>query len=835
MLEIVNLLLIKINRYVGVSMNKIVIQIDGMSCASCSAGVTRALTTVDGVTEVNVNLLMGKVYIEFDENIISVPELEKIITNVGFEVVESINPEEPLISTKKLKINVTGMTCASCSSAVERALNKAVGVKSVNVNLASEVATVEFDAGETDSEKLKQVIINAGYGVEEKRRIDREDRQLQEAKIKMIIIWAVTIPIMLLMLPMFFGKEWISLDTHNLTSLILAAIGLAAVSRKTFVSAIKSVLYGSANMDVLITLGTGAAFVTGILAFFMDITSFAGIAAMIMAFHLTGRYIEVKAKGKASQAIKKLLELGAKTAIIETDKGEKQVPIETLKVGDIMLVKPGAKVPTDGVVISGNSTIDESMATGESLPVKKSAGDKVLGATINQNGFIKVKVEKIGKETFLAQIIKMVEEAQGSKVPIQEFADKVTAYFVPVVIVIALSAFASWFIFPETFNSISVWASQYLAWVNPEASTTTQAIFSMVAVLLIACPCALGLATPTALMVGSGMGAENGILIRTGAAIQTMKDVAIIVFDKTGTITKGKPEVTDIYSLNDNNEELISLAGSLEAKSDHPLGIAILNYIKEKSINYYNAEEFKTIAGRGLSGKVDNNLILLGNRLLLNESSIDYSSHTEIIERLESEAKTVILVAKNEEYHGLIAVSDALKDDSQQAIKELHDLGFLTAMISGDNQKTADAIAAKVGIGFVVAEVLPGEKVDQLKKFQENYGLVAMVGDGINDAPALKQADVGIAIGTGTDVAIESSDITIVQGNLSSVVQAVKLSQETFKKIKQNLFWAFGYNIIAIPLAFFGMLHPVIAEIAMATSSIAVVTNSNMLRRKKIS
>lgn len=816
-------------------MNKIVIQIDGMSCASCSAGVARALTKVDGVKEVNVNLPMGKAYIEFDESVISVSELEKIITNVGFEVVESVDPDKPLISTNKLKINVTGMTCASCSSAVERALNKTVGVKSVNVNLASEVATVEFEAGETDSEKLKQVIINAGYGVEEKKEVDRDVKQLREAKTKMIIIWAVTIPIMLLMLPMFFGKEWISHEAYNLIALTLAAVGLAAVGRKTFVSAFKSVLHGSANMDVLITLGTGAAFITGILAFFMDIASFAGVSAMIMAFHLTGRYIEVKAKGKASQAIKKLLELGAKTAIIETLKGEEQVPIEALKIGDIMLVKPGAKVPTDGEVISGNSTIDESMATGESLPVKKSSGDKVLGATINQNGFIKVKVEKIGKETFLSQIIKMVEEAQGSKVPIQEFADKVTAYFVPVVIVIALSAFASWFIFPETLSAISAWAAQFLPWVNQDAGITTQAIFSMVAVLLIACPCALGLATPTALMVGSGMGAENGILIRTGAAIQTMKDVAIIVFDKTGTITKGKPEVTDILALNDNKEELISLAGALEAKSDHPLGIAVLNYLKEKSINYYNATEFQTIAGRGLQAKVDKNQVMLGNRLLLNENSIDYSSHTQMIERLEGEAKSVILLAKNGKYQGLIAVSDAIKDDSQQAIKDLHDLGFLTAMISGDNQKTADAIAAKVGIDFVVAEVLPGEKVEQIKKLQAKYGLVAMVGDGINDAPALKQADVGIAIGTGTDVAIESSDITLVKGSLTSVVQAVRLSQETFKKIRQNLFWAFGYNIIAIPLAFLGMLHPVIAEIAMATSSIAVVTNSNMLRRKKIS
>ncbi|MFA7058002.1 MAG: heavy metal translocating P-type ATPase [Candidatus Cloacimonadales bacterium] len=816
-------------------MSKIVIQIDGMSCASCSAGVARALTKVDGVKDVNVNLPMGKAYIEFDEKIITVSEMEKIITNIGFEVVESVNPDEPKLNLNIIKLNVTGMTCASCSSAVERALNKTAGVKSVNVNLASEVATIEFEGEATDSEKLKQVIINSGYGVQEKAPIDRDEKQLREAKTNMIIIWAITIPIMLMMIPMMlFGVEWISHNTYNILALTMAAVGLATVGKKTFVSAFKSAIHGSANMDVLITLGVGAAFVTGILHFFMDIASFAGVSAMIMAFHLTGRYIETKAKGKASQAIKKLLELGAKTAIIETADGEEKVPIEALKIGDVMLVKAGAKIPTDGEVISGNSTIDESMATGESLPVKKSAGDKVLGATINQNGFIKVKVEKIGKETFLSQIIKMVEEAQGSKVPIQEFADKVTAYFVPVVIVIALAAFAVWFIFPDTLQSITVWAAKFLPWVNTDVSILTQAIFSMVSVLLIACPCALGLATPTALMVGSGMGAENGILIRTGAAIQTMKDVAIIVFDKTGTITKGKPEVTDIIAINNDKNELISLAGALEAKSDHPLGIAILNYTKENKLNQYSAEEFQTIAGRGLQAKVDKDLVMLGNRQLLNENSIDFTQHADIIDKLEGEAKTVILIAKNNKYHGLVAVSDALKDDSQQAIKELHNLGFLTAMISGDNEKTAKAIAAKVGIDLVVAEVLPGEKVEQIKKLQAKYGLVAMVGDGINDAPALKQADVGIAIGTGTDIAIESSDITLVKGSLMSVVQAVKLSQETFKKIKQNLFWAFGYNLIAIPLAFLGMLHPVIAEIAMATSSITVVTNSNMLRRKSL-
>ncbi len=816
-------------------MKKLIIKINGMSCASCSATIERALKKVEGLIDVNVNYPAGKAFVTYEPERIDVSYIEELITKVGYDVVESYDPEANQTSVNTIKLNVTGMSCASCSSAVERTLKKTCGVKAVNVNLASEIATIQIDSNLTNEKALKEAVINAGYGIQTEKALDNEAENLQAAKKRMIIIWAVTLPIMVWMIPMMlFGIMWPDHITHNIGVLLLASIGLFTVGMKTFKSAFKSLIHASANMDVLITLGTGAAYITGFLHFFMDIASFAGISAMIMAFHLTGRYIEVKAKGRASQAIKKLLELGAKTALIEEDGQEKEVPVESLELGQIMLVKPGSKIPTDGQIVEGATSIDESMATGESFPVKKVIGDNVLGATINQNGFIKVRVEKIGKETFLSQIIKMVEEAQGSKVPIQEFADKVTAFFVPIVILLALIAFASWLIFPDTLQAISLWASQYLAWVNPQANSLTQAIFATVAVLVIACPCALGLATPTALMVGSGMGAENGILIRNGAAIQTMKDVAVIVFDKTGTITKGKPEVTDIYSNSLSETQVMQLAASLESRSEHPLARAMINYCKTKNISFEQAKAFASHSGLGLSGQVKDKKIFLGNRKLLEEHAIDYQNYADRIDKLEKEAKTVILLADEKEMLALIAVADALKEDSGMAIARLHKLGFKTAMISGDNDKTAQAIAKKVGIDFVASQVLPDQKVEEIKKFQEKYGLVAMVGDGINDAPALKQANVGIAIGTGTDIAIESSDITLVKGSLMSVVQAIKLSQETFKKIKQNLFWAFAYNLIAIPLAFTGMLHPVIAEIAMATSSITVVTNSNRLRKRNL-
>jgi Cu+-exporting ATPase len=812
-------------------MAKINLKIDGMTCAACSAAIERALSKAEGVQQANVNFPAEKVYIEYQPQQIELERIEQIIEDLGYQVVQ----DKRDLASNVVNMKISGMTCASCSSAVERALRKSVGVQKAQVNLATETATVEIDRAATDYAQLKQVVENSGYSVVEKQAVDSSAEKYRAARRRMQIIWLVTIPIMLWMIPhMFWDVMWPNHFVYKVGMIVLAASGLFSVGQKTFRSAFKSLVHGSANMDVLIMLGTLAAFSTGILNFFMEIASFAGISAMIMAFHLTGRYIEVKAKGRASQAIRKLLEMGAKTAVIQAGDSEREIAIEDLQIGDIMLVKPGAKIPTDGIVISGKSTVDEAMATGESVPVKKQEGSKVLGATINQNGFIKVKVEKIGKETFLSQIIKLVEEAQGSKVPIQEFADKVTAIFVPIVIVLAALAFSSWLLFPDFLQAVSVWASQYLAWVNPEANTLTQAVFATVAVLVIACPCALGLATPTALMVGSGIGAENGILIRNGAAIQTMKNVQMIVFDKTGTITKGKPEVTDIWAVNGDEKDLLQSAAALETKSDHPIAVAILKFVEAQKWEIPTAENFDSIAGQGLQGELASAQLFLGNRKLLQAQEIDFGDYEAKISQWEAEAKTVILLARADKFLGMIAIADAIKPDSISAISQLHELGFKTAIISGDNRKTAQAMAAQVKIDYVVSEVMPQQKVDEIKQLQNKYGMVAMVGDGINDAPALKQADVGIALGTGTDIAIESADITIVKGQLNSVVEAVKLSQATFGKIKQNLFWAFAYNLIAIPLAFLGMLHPVIAEIAMATSSITVVTNANLLRRVKL-
>ena len=811
------------------SKNSISLKIKGMSCASCSTAIEKALNKESSVKTAKVNFPMEKAYVEYDSDKIDADKIQKIVKETGYDIADE--------DSKEVKIKITGMTCASCSAAVEKSLKKAKGVKKANVNLASEIATIKIKGTETNYNDLKSVVENTGYGVAEVREDKQNEQEMEKykkAKNRMIAIWAVTIPIMLWMIPeMFFGIAWPNELVYKLGMIILASVGLFTVGLKTYTSAFNSLIHGSANMDVLIMLGTGAALLTGFLNFFIEVASFAGIAAMIMAFHLTGRYIEAKAKGKASQAIRKLLELGAKTAVVERNDTEEEIPVSDLKIGDIMIVKAGAKIPTDGTVIEGKSTVDESMATGESVPVKKKKNDKVLGATINQNGLIKVKAEKIGKDTFLSQVIKMVEEAQGSKVPIQEFADKVTAIFVPIVIALAVLTFLSWITFPSFFQNLSQWAAQFVTWINPEANVLTQAVFATVAVLVIACPCALGLATPTALMVGSGIGAKNGILIRNGAAIQTMKDIKVILFDKTGTITKGKPEVTDLVALEDD-KELIKLTASLEKKSDHPLANAILKYAKKENIELEKVTEVETVSGKGIIGKNKDKKIILGNQKLMKEYNLDYSKMKNKIHTLENEAKTVVLAGTENKFLGIIAIADAIKPGSQKAIQSLHQLGFKTGIITGDNQKTAQAIADRVGIDYVVAEILPDQKVKQIRNFQNKYGLTAMVGDGINDAPALKQANVGIAIGSGTDIAIESADITIVKGNINSVVKGVKLSQKTFRKIKQNLFWAFGYNLIAIPLAIMGILHPVIAEIAMATSSVTVVTNANLLKRIKL-
>jgi Cu+-exporting ATPase len=599
------------------------------------------------------------------------------------------------------------------------------------------------------------------------------------------------------------------------------------------VGSFKALKNKSPNMDVLVSLGSLPPYLIGLLGFFIPIQTFVEMATTIMTFHLLGKYLEVRAKGKASQAIKKLLEMGAKSARIIVDGREIDVPIKDLQIGDIMLVRPGEKIPTDGVVVEGSSLVDESMATGESMPVKREKGHEVIGATINKQGFLKVKVTKIGKDTFLSQVIKMVEECQGSKVPIQEFADRVTGYFVPAIIIITIATFISYNVFPKFHLGIIEWASTFLPWVNPDANPLTLAFITATAVLVISCPCALGLGTPTALMVGSGKGAERGILIRNGEAIQTLKDVKAIAFDKTGTITKGKPEVTDVMALNDANEkDIFYYAATIENASEHPLAYAIVEKANSEKINLGEVTNFNAIVGMGVEGYIDGEKVLVGNRKLMNENKISYKDHEKELIRLEEEAKTAMLISRGNKLLGIIAVADPIKEDSKRAIEELESMGIKTAMITGDNKRTADAIGRKVGISHVISEVLPDGKVEEIKNLQKQYDVVAMVGDGINDAPALKQSNVGVAIGTGTDIAIEAADITLVRGELGGVISSIKLSKATFRKIKENYFWAWFYNAVAIPVAVLGLLHPMIGAGAMAISSLNVVYNS--LRLKKV-
>jgi Cu+-exporting ATPase len=736
-----------------------------------------------------------------------------------------------------------GMSCASCAQTIEKALGKVSGVSSAGVNFAAEQATIHYNPSLVGIAQFRTVVESAGYAVrdndgvsEEGVKVDEDEKRMSAARRKMVTAWAFTLPIIVWMFfEMFAGIVWPSQTIFDLGMIVLALPVMFGVGWNTMRSAFKAVSHGSANMDVLIAMGTVVSLATGPAAFILPVANYSGVAAMIMAFHLTGRYIETAARGRASQAIKRLLELGAKTACVIVDGEEREIPIEHVRIDDVMVVRPGEKIPTDGAIIEGESYLDESMATGESMPVSKVVGDEVIGATVNQGGLLKVRATKIDKDTFLSQVIRMVQECQGSKVPIQEFADRVTSYFVPVVLAVAAFTVFIWMVFPGTLLPIAEWASAFLPWVNPGVGTGTLAIFAAVAVLVIACPCALGLATPTALMVGSGIGAENGILIRRGEAIQGLKDIRTVVFDKTGTITRGKPDVTDLIGLTGfDRQGLLRLVASAESGSEHPLGQAFVKLARKENIKIVQPQEFKAIRGKGVRAVIDGKAVLVGSRKLLTEAGISVESAAETMDRLEGEAKTAMLVACGGTLVGVVAVADTLKPDSVAAIQALERMGIETAVISGDNQKTVSAIARKVGISRVLAEVLPEGKVDEIRRLQESVGSVAMVGDGINDAPALTQANVGIAIGTGTDIAIEASDVTLVSGELSGVVTAIRLSRATFRKIRQNLFWAYFYNTVAIPVAVLGLLHPLIAEAAMAFSSITVVTNANLLRRVKV-
>ncbi|MBT9156153.1 MAG: Copper-exporting P-type ATPase A [Firmicutes bacterium] len=750
---------------------------------------------------------------------------------------------------KRVTLSIGGMTCAACSSRVERALTKRPGVREAVVNLATETAVVLFDSDLATTEDLVQTVDSTGYEAKVKpdsaalaTGVD-DDKAMQHSRAaarRMWIAWALSIPIALWMLPaMFAGPHnmdamWLGKTGYNIGMLALSAPVMFGVGLPTLVSGWKAAKHLAPSMDSLIAMGTLTAWGTGVATFFTHIENYAGVAAMIMAFHLTGRFLEAKAKGRASQAIRRLLQLEPKTATLLVEGQEREVALSEVQVGDIYVVRPGQKVPTDGQIIWGESSVDESMATGESLPVRKSLGDELIGATVNQEGLLHGKATRVGKDTFLAQVIKLVEDAQGTKVPIQEFADKVTAIFVPVVIGIAALTLAAWLLFPHQLAGVLELAAHFVPWVNPHLNPVTLAVVATVAVLVIACPCALGLATPTALMVGSGMGAENGILIKRGEAIQTLQEVKIIVFDKTGTITKGKPEVTNIAPVFGTESELLAAAANAESGSEHPLGQAIVKYGRASGVDFLPLSHFASYTGRGVVAEFGGQKVAVGSRRLMQELGVPLAPMENTAAALEDDGKTAMFVSIDGQAAGVIAVADTVKEDSSAALLELKKMGLTPVMITGDNKRTAAAIGRAVGITHILAEVLPEGKVEEIKRLQSQGFKVAMVGDGINDAPALTQADVGIAIGTGTDIAIEASDVTLVRGNLGAAVSAIKLSRATFRKIRQNLFWAFFYNVVAIPLAILGLMHPIIAEIAMAVSSISVVTNANLLRRVDI-
>jgi Cu+-exporting ATPase len=751
----------------------------------------------------------------------------------------------------KATLQIDGMHCAGCANAVDKQLESLDGVQSATVNLATDSALVEYE-GDIPMDQFAQAIADAGYEMvrddsdttsKAEQIEEREQRKYDTARRNMILSWVPTVIMLIWMVPMWIdGTQFLGATGMELGMILLSGFAIFVPGWETIKSAWKSALNLNPNMDVLIAMGALAAMSTGFVTLLHqfglapNFHSFAMIGGMIMAFHLTGRFIETKAKGSASQAIRKLLTLGAKEASVLRDGEEVKIPINNLKKADIMLVRPGEKIPTDGEILEGTSSVDESIATGESMPVEKNAGDEVIGATLNTNGVLKVKATKIGEETFLNQVIKMVEEAQGSKIPIQDFADRVTKIFVPAVLLLATLTLASWLIFPNFFGGLVEWASSFIPWVNPELSATALAFYAMIAVLVIACPCALGLATPTALMVGSGLGAENGILIRKGEAIQRMKDVDVIVLDKTGTITKGKPEITDVLSFGDSSEnEVIQFAAAVENNSEHPLARAVIDFVKAKNLEIAETTGFKNISGKGVKAVLNGDAVAVGSQRLMEELEVAMSRDAiSQKDALESQAKTAVYISHAGKLIGLMGIADEVKEDSEQALRAFKKMGLQTIMLTGDNKKTGRAIAQRVGVDKVIAEVLPDQKSDEIKKLQDAGRVVAMVGDGINDAPALTLADVGIAIGTGTDVAIESGDIVLVKGDLPGVIKAINLSNATFKKIKQNLFWAFFYNLIMIPLAIIGLLHPLLAEVAMAFSSINVVFNSRRLSKQKL-
>ncbi|MBL7119670.1 MAG: copper-translocating P-type ATPase [Dehalococcoidia bacterium] len=788
-------------------------RITGMTCATCAVRVEKALSEAPGVSSASVNLASEKATVAYDPSVTSEEALVSAVANAGYGV-----------ATGEVTLDLIGMTCVNCAQTIERALRSVDGVISAGVNFAAEKAIIRYNPEVTTVARLKKAVAGAGYQAvsddELTRDTEQEARERQSRKLELLLIFSfsLAIPIFILSMATPFRET-----VNNLVLLALASPVQLFVGWQFYVGTYKALRNKRANMDTLIALGTSAAYIYSLLVIIspgtFDGDVYFDTAALIISIVLLGRYLEARAKGRTSQAIRKLIGLQAKTASILRDGREVEVPIEDVEVNHIVVVRPGEKIPADGIVVEGMSTVDESMLTGEPMPVEKKEGAAVVGGTINKNGFLKFRATKVGKDTALAQIIRLVEQAQGSKAPIQRLADSVSGVFVPVVIGIAALTFLIW----------------YFVGGEPFAFALT----AFISVMVIACPCALGLATPTAIMVGTGKGAQNGILIKTAEALERAYRIKTIVFDKTGTITKGKPAVTDTVALNGFDEgEILRLAAIAEKGSEHPLGEAIVEAGREGHQELADPESFESLSGRGVLARIEGKEVLLGNRGLMGESGVDSLPFEEKIQELEEDGKTVMLMSVDRRLAGLIAVADTLKDNSAEAIEQLHQMGIETVMITGDNRRTAQAIAQSVGINKVLAEVLPEDKAEEVRQLQASGQVVAMVGDGINDAPALAQADIGMALGSGTDVAMETGDIVLVKDDLRDVVEAIRLSRYTIRKIKQNLFWAFFYNTSGIPIAA-GILYPVaglllnpiIAAAAMAFSSVSVVTNSLLMNR----